>query len=143
MSILISELSTTPPLVFSEWTSPSASRDLAPESARERAERQELASSSASPPTMPSFGSSRPSEAPSSTEEQRLPTRSSLLPILRSRGLLDASPFRGAVEALRWLPAALHTILLCQTTGAPTLSTTLRLLSDFSLMEETNLLFFF
>lgn len=69
MNISTSELSTTPPQVFSEWTSPSASRDLATESPREREDPAVSASSSVSPPMTPSSGSSRPSEAPSSTEE--------------------------------------------------------------------------
>merc|ERR1711936_1489251 len=69
MSILISELSTTPPLVFSEWTSLLSSRDLALELLREEPDNPVSESSSALPRMMLSSGSSRTSVAPSSTEE--------------------------------------------------------------------------
>ena len=72
MSILISELSMTPPLVFSVWISPSSSRDPVTELPTEEAAVPASASSSASPATTPSSGSSRTSVAPSSTECEAL-----------------------------------------------------------------------
>ena len=136
MSILISELSTTLPLVFSVWTSPSASRDLVTESPRERQDRPELESSSASLGMMPSSGSLRPSEARFSTEDDLLASPS-LLFFLRSERLSASLPSE-ARESLRQLLGALQTILLCQTTRA---AAALILLIDFLLMMETNLLF--
>lgn len=136
MSILISELSTTLPLVFSVWTSPSASRDQATESPRERQDQPELESSSASPGMMPSSGSLRPSEAPFSTEEDLLASPSLLFFLLSSR--LSASLACEANESSRPSNKALQTILLCQTTRA---QAALMLLIDFLLMMETKLLF--
>merc|ERR1712110_143268 len=69
---IISELSTTPPLVFSAWTSPLSSRELETASPPAVPETPAWASSRRSPVTTPSFGSSRPSVAPSSTERQVL-----------------------------------------------------------------------
>lgn len=71
MSTSTSELSTTPPLVFSAWTSTSCSSARASAWPRDVPVRTASASSSVSPRTTPSSGSSRPSAAPSSTEQRR------------------------------------------------------------------------
>ena len=76
MNISISELSTIPQLVFSVWTSLSASRDAVTESPREEEERTVSENSRKLPRMMPSFGSSRPSAEPSSTEESIWPANS-------------------------------------------------------------------
>ena len=81
MSISISELSMTPPPVFSAWTSPLSSRDPVTVLPTDAPDRAALASSSVSPRTMPSFGSLRTSAVPSSTTEQLVlrPHKSSFL----------------------------------------------------------------
>merc|ERR1712113_687253 len=68
-SILISELSTTPQLVFSEWISTFALPDLERESLREEPRTTASASSSVSPRMTPSSGSLRNLVVPSSTEQ--------------------------------------------------------------------------
>ena len=78
MSILISELSTTPPQVFSAWISPLSSSAPATELPTADQDNAALASSSASVWMTPSSGSLRSSVALSSTERVVYPESYSL-----------------------------------------------------------------